>query len=120
MQKVSDAKFPPASVADTVTVSVPKVDRGRGDPRNVVAVVLEATEDGFYKLGNKGGVLASMYARNQFDVFKEKFVSTEVVPETEHAFRTAATKGSILGGQGFRKCNCNGKCTTNRHVLKWV
>lgn len=114
MQKISDAKFPPASVGDTVTVSVPKVDRGRGDPRNVVAVVLEATEDGFYKLGNKDGVLASMYARNQFDVVKEKFVSTEVVPETEHAFRTAATKGSILGGQGFRKCNCNGKCTTNR------
>ncbi|XP_026286043.1 uncharacterized protein LOC113211782 [Frankliniella occidentalis] len=103
MQKISDVKLPPASVGDTTTVYVPKADRGRGDPRNVVAVVLEATEDGFYKLGNNDGVPASMYARNHFDVFKEKFVSTEVVPESEHTFRTAATKGSILGGQGFHK-----------------
>lgn len=114
MQRISDAKFPPASVGDTVVVPVPKVDRGRGDPRTVTAVVLEATSDGFYKLGNKKGVLSSLYARNQFDVVKEKFVAVTEVSEEEHALRTVATKSSILGGQGFRKCHCAGKCDTNR------
>ncbi|KAE8740254.1 hypothetical protein FOCC_FOCC014238 [Frankliniella occidentalis] len=67
------------------------------------------------RLGNKNGVLASLYSsRKQFDVVEEKIVAVDVVPETEHPFRTIVTKSSILGGQGFKKCNCKGRCMTNK------
>ncbi|KAE8737978.1 hypothetical protein FOCC_FOCC009621 [Frankliniella occidentalis] len=51
MQRISDAKFPPApaSAGQTVVVPVPKADRGRRDPRTATTVVLEATSQGFYK-----------------------------------------------------------------------
>ena len=51
MWRATAKKFPPVSVGDTVTVPVPDVDRGRGDPRKVVGV--EVTADGFYRLGTE-------------------------------------------------------------------
>ncbi len=66
MLRTSKNKFPPAKVGDNVTVPVPDVDRGRGDPRNVLCVVLEVTTDGFYRVGNGDGVLETLLARNMF------------------------------------------------------
>jgi hypothetical protein len=43
------------------------VDRGKGDPRNLLAVVLSREEHG-YKLGTKSGVLCGLYTRNQYSV----------------------------------------------------
>jgi len=38
-----------------VRVPISDVDRGRGEAHNILACVLEVTEDGFYRLGNKTG-----------------------------------------------------------------
>ena len=40
MKTVSDASHPPASVGQNVTVPIPDVDKGKGDLRNIIAVVL--------------------------------------------------------------------------------
>lgn len=55
MKTRSNKKFPPALVGNTVRVPISDVDRGRGEAHNILACVLEVTEDGFYRLGNKTG-----------------------------------------------------------------
>ena len=55
MKNLSNAKFPEAKEGSTVQLKIPDVDRGRGDPRSIIAVVLKITEDGFYQLGCKCG-----------------------------------------------------------------
>ncbi|CAH1974793.1 unnamed protein product [Acanthoscelides obtectus] len=50
MKKLSNQKFPAVEVGNTVTVPIPSVDRAKGDARNLLCVVTEKTEDGFYKV----------------------------------------------------------------------
>ncbi|CAI6350228.1 unnamed protein product [Macrosiphum euphorbiae] len=61
MKNLSNAKFPEAKEDSTVQLKIPDVDRGRGDPRSVIAVVLKITEDGFYQLGCKSGMYKICY-----------------------------------------------------------
>lgn len=63
MKAASDKSHPPAKVGDNVTVPIPDVDRGRGDLRNVIGVVLEINDDGLYKIGTKHGILQKLYCR---------------------------------------------------------
>ncbi|KAK3922746.1 SCAN domain-containing protein 3 [Frankliniella fusca] len=110
MLKTSRQRFPPAAVGDTVIIPVPDVDRGRGDPRNVICVVVEVTEDNLYRLGNKQGRLNTLLARSMFTVRKEKFISVEDVPDTYMALRSMATAQSLSGGQGYVRCACKTGC----------
>jgi len=51
-------------------VSLPDVDKGQTDPRNIIFAVISSIEDGqFYKIGNKYCTLSQLYTRNQFDVY---------------------------------------------------
>lgn len=47
--KSSGAKYSPVKAGDNVCIRIPDVDRGRRDPRSVIAVVVNV-EDAFYKL----------------------------------------------------------------------
>ena len=49
MKTVSDASHPPASIGQNVTVPIPDADKGKGDLRNIIAVVLSKKEDGMHK-----------------------------------------------------------------------
>lgn len=55
MNSFSNAKFLPAKEMSSVRIKIPDVDRGRGGPRSIIAVVINITEDGFYQLGNNYG-----------------------------------------------------------------
>jgi len=50
MIKKSNKKFEDLEVGVNVRVSIPDVDRARGSPRNVLAVII-SVEDNMYKLG---------------------------------------------------------------------
>jgi hypothetical protein len=54
------------TVGDNVAVPIPSVDRGRGDPRNILGVIL-AVENGQYTIGCPSGILKGKYSRHQFD-----------------------------------------------------
>ncbi|CAI6358371.1 unnamed protein product [Macrosiphum euphorbiae] len=115
MKTRSNKKFPPALVGNTVRVPISDVDRGRGEAHNVLACVLEVTEDGFYRLGNKTGVLKQLYARSQFTVCQQNFVALdEVNHEKELGLRSIATQEATGSGQGFIKCSCATRCQNNR------
>ena len=49
-----------------VVVPIHNVDRGKGDPKNIMAVVQSKTEKG-YRLTTKQGILLGSYTRNQFE-----------------------------------------------------
>ncbi|XP_071052387.1 uncharacterized protein [Onthophagus taurus] len=118
MKITSDKLHPSADVGSTVRVKIPDVDRGRGDPRSVLAVVLEVTDDNYYKLGTRNGIINQLYARSQFSVCDEKLVTTEEVPSKEMSLRTVAIAQSIGTGQGFKKCACTKKCETKKCLCK--
>jgi hypothetical protein len=48
----------------------------KGDPRNLLAVVLSREEHG-YKLGTKSGVLRGLYTRNQFELSDNNFLAKD-------------------------------------------
>ena len=63
MKATSHKSHPPAKVGDNIVIPTPDVDRAKGDLRNVIGVVLEASDDGFYKIGTKHGILQKLYCR---------------------------------------------------------
>ncbi|KAK4880961.1 hypothetical protein RN001_004280 [Aquatica leii] len=117
MLKNSDVKFPPAKVGDNVRIRILDVDRGRGDPQTVLVVVMNV-EGGFYKLGTENGVLKQLYFRSEFTILHEKLLTLASVGTEEKSLRTVASSQSLTGGQGYTRCNCTTKCTTNRCKCK--
>ena len=103
---------------DNVAVPIPAVDRGRGDPRNILGVIINRDVDtDQYKIAVKAGVLKGQYSRNQFDLCPQRLLTeADVSQENATSLRSAVIAESSSGGQGFTKCNCNGqkKCQTNR------
>ena len=49
--------FKQANIGDTVMVPLPEVDRGKGDFRNIKAIVVAVEHNSTYKLGTKYGLL---------------------------------------------------------------
>ena len=93
------------------------LDRGRGDPRNLMGIFIDRDENDLYRIAVRGGVLKGKYSRNQFDLCVQKLLSEKDVNSTEEvALRTAVQFESNCGGQGFVKCNCkgNGGCKSNK------
>jgi len=71
--------FPPASIGDTVRVTILDVDRGRGDPRNILFAVVSIKDGEFCELGNKDGTIEQHYARSQFDICPEPCIKGDCV-----------------------------------------
>ncbi|KFD63443.1 hypothetical protein M514_24369 [Trichuris suis] len=90
MKVDSDKQFLPARLGATVRVPVPDVDRGRGDARNLLAVVMSVRENGFYRLGTAQGVLNQLYARSGFTPCRKELIRIEDVPNQEIPLRSAA------------------------------
>ncbi|CAH1976388.1 unnamed protein product [Acanthoscelides obtectus] len=68
---------PPTKVGDNIIIPTPDLDRAKGDLRNVIGVVLEASDNGFYKIGTKHVILQKLYCRNEFDICAQKFLLEE-------------------------------------------
>ena len=118
MKVTSDKKHPPAAIASTVRVKVPDVDRGRRDPRSKLDIVLDITEDNFYKLGTRNGITQQLSARSQFSVCNENILSTEEIPSKKIYPRSVAAAQSTGTGQGFAKCACTKQYETKTFFCK--
>ena len=93
-----------ANKGDSVMIPIPMVDRGRGDPRNLIGIVLDRSENDMYKLGVTKGVLKGRFSRNQFDVCQEQFLGEDSVELTNAlSIREVVIRYSLGGGQGFIK-----------------
>ncbi|KAI4468484.1 tc5 transposase dna-binding domain [Holotrichia oblita] len=67
----SNKKFKPVIVGDNVLVRIPDVDCGKLAPRNVM-VVVQAVDNGFYKLATKSEVLQKLFCRKEFQLTDNK------------------------------------------------
>ena len=102
---------------DNVAVPIPMVDRGRGDPRNILGVILNRDENDMYKIAVKAGILTTKFSRNQFDLCPQRLLNDSDVNTEYSVTLRQALKSTASGGQGFFHCDCsNGKkqCQTNR------
>lgn len=119
MVKRSRVDFKSGEVGDNVAVPVPLVDRGRGDARNILGVILNRDiSTDTYTIGVKAGVLKGGFSRNQFDLCPQRLLNNEdICLDKVISLRSAVIAESASGGQGFTKCNCvHGKkrCGTNK------
>ena len=95
MLKNSARRYSPANIGDSVRVYLSEVDRGRCEFPNILAIVIDITPEGMFKLGTKEGILKSHYARNQFEVLPNKHLSIEQVDQSqERPLRTVANEQS--------------------------
>ena len=102
---------------DNVTVPIPLVDRGRGDSRNIMGVIVDRDNNDMYRIAVKAGILKAKYSRNKFDLCVQKLLTfDEISRDQEISLRTAVQMEPRCGGQGFMKCNCSGinRCQSNR------
>ncbi|XP_037789462.1 uncharacterized protein LOC119584916 [Penaeus monodon] len=94
---------------DNAAVPIPLVDRGRGDPRNILGVVLDRDQNDMYTIGVKAGVLKAKLSRNQFDLRPQRLLGEDSINRDRVvSLQEATTFESNCGGQGFVKCNCAG------------
>ena len=109
MVKRSRIKLTACQIEDNVTVPILLVDRGRGDPRNILGVIVSRSESDQYKIATRYGLLKGSYSRNQFDICPERqLVDGDIDKENMISLREAVVKASLCGGQGYVKCSCNG------------
>ena len=120
MKLLSNNRLCEASVGKTVRIPVPDVDRGKGDARNILGVILEVTAEGFYSIGTRNGKLKQLYSRSQFSICDENLLTVDEVPSTEFSLRQVATMQSNGTGQGMEKCFCKTKCITNKCSCKKI
>ena len=116
MVKRSKVDLKAGAVGDNVAVPIPLVDRGRGDPRNILGVIIDRDENEQYRIATKSGILRSRYSRNQFDLCQQRLLQLQDMNQDKLvSLREAVTQSSAGGGQGFVKCSCATKqCQTNR------
>ncbi|XP_068227706.1 uncharacterized protein [Palaemon carinicauda] len=79
---------------DNVAIPITFVDRGRGDPRNILGVV-DRDQNNMYKISVKSGMLKARFSRNQFDFCPQKRLKESYVNCTQEvSLRQAVTKES--------------------------
>ena len=110
MKLLSDKPFGDVLLGSTVRIPIPDVYRSKGDPPNILGIILKITDDNYYQIGTKNGKINKLYARSQFSVCEENLININEVPNNEMALRTLANLQSNGTGQCMFKCNCTTKC----------
>lgn len=118
MVKLSNKKFPALDVETSVKIQITAVDRCKGDPKNMIVIVMERIADELYKIDTKKEVLATLYSRNQVHPCKHAFIDKESVRNEPINVRSLNKIQSKFGGQGFIKCDCKLDCKSDRCQCK--
>jgi len=84
----------PLKEFDNVLVGVSQSNKCRGDPRNLIEVVLNINDE-TYKVGTKYGLLDNILNRNSLNKTKYNRLKIIDVPQTETSIRTLANLGSV-------------------------
>jgi hypothetical protein len=114
----SNTLLPLIEIGKNVTVSIPSVDKGRIDLRNIMAVVLEQIGNN-YKLGTTNGIISSLFPRSELTVCEHSFFGIEKVPmDKTLSLRGESTASSLGHGQGRIKCSCKKNCDSKRCLCK--
>lgn len=113
MTDLSNKKPGSFSVGDNVLLGISEFDRGRGDPANLIGVVI-AEKDGKFRIGTKHGIADNWLEKNSLQPTKFKRLKLSDVPDHEHNIRMLVRKSSVGSGQGYKRCNCTKTCNSMR------
>ena len=117
MVKHSRIDLKAGEAGDIVAVPIPMVGRGRGDPRNILGVIVDRDEHDMYRIAVKAGIVSKKYSRNQFDLCLQQLLNDSDVNRESTITLRQALKSTASGRQGFFRCDCSKgkkKCQTNR------
>jgi hypothetical protein len=108
-------KCPPPVNGNTFQLPIPEVDQGPLDPNHILCCVVEIEKEKcLYKLGNKHGLIDTMFPVNGFGVCKQILIKIEEVNLLKTlSVREMARLCSNGTGQGYIKCSCQGSCAKN-------
>ena len=119
MVKISRIVFSSVQIGSNETMSIPSVDRGRADPRNIIGVATECSDNELFTIAVKGGILHRTFSRNQFDVCATiLYSSDDICTNRNISLRQAVQLESRRGGQGFTRCNCAGSKRCQNNICK--
>lgn len=116
MVQSTKKKLTELNVGYHVTVAVPKVDRGPLDVKNILGIIVDI-RNGVHQIGTEVGALNRWFSRDELNVSNAHVTGTIAVPTDTISLREAASKISMFGGQGFKKCLCKpnkNQCRTKR------
>ena len=68
MVKCSRVDLKAGEAGDNIAVPIPMVDKGRGEPRNILGFIVDQDEHDMYRIVVKAGILSTKSSRNQFDL----------------------------------------------------
>jgi len=106
MVKRSRIELQAGNIGDNVALPVPMVDRGRGDPRNILGVIIDKNENDLYTVATRHGILSNKYTRADFTLCSQQLLKDSDINRDKHVSLREALKFTASGGQGFVKCNC--------------
>lgn len=101
-------------VGDNVLVTIPSVDRGRGDVTNLLSIIIEE-KNGKFRVATKEGVLNTWLERNCLAATKcFSLTATNIRTSVMYSIRELVRLGSVGTGRGYRRCNFRGNCTSKK------
>ncbi|XP_068207590.1 KRAB-A domain-containing protein 2-like [Palaemon carinicauda] len=95
MVKCSRLEHVPGDPGENVKIPIPLVDRGKGDPRNVIGVILDRNENDMYRIGVRDWILKGRYSRSQFDICSHQLYSIDEV-SADKRNRTSSGSTAII------------------------
>ncbi|CAH1100890.1 unnamed protein product [Psylliodes chrysocephalus] len=108
----SQWKLPVVNIGDNVLINIPEVDRGRLAPPNILAIIMDKTDQDLYILGTKNGKLKRLYSQNEFQLSPSVFLSLSEIPSGSSVNVREEAKLSSGSKQGFVPCSCLKGCQT--------
>jgi hypothetical protein len=109
MVSLSNSRLPAAGIlGQTLWSRCLTLDRGRPDPRNVLAVV-DVISPGLYLSGTQKDLLERLYTRSEFTAADNNFIEAHDVPSFSLSLGSSSmiTSGSK---HGFVSCHCKRYC----------
>jgi hypothetical protein len=86
LMEVIENFLPPIKVGNNVLMSIPSVDRGRGDAANLLAIIIEE-KYGKFRIGTKEKILNTWLERNSLTATKYCSLTTVDVQQNEYSLR---------------------------------
>lgn len=94
-------------------IGISEFDRGKGDPANLIGVVMEE-KDGKFKVGTKHGIIDTWLERNCLQSTRFNKIQISDVPNNVSNIRSLVRMDSVGSGQGYQRCNCTRGCNSNK------
>ena len=101
------------SVGELVRINIPRIDRAGIDRRSLPCKVLEALDNGYYRLGCASGVLDKCYLASEMEGVSAEFPELENIPSAQISLMEASRLQSSAASVNAL-CHCKSGCVNNR------